>query len=111
MIETIETGSELIAKFMGWTTNSKKSVYTYPLDDNSMFVGYKILTLNLRYCSSWDWLVPVVHKCIFGTNLNSTNSDEWEHLIKNIQSALSNCEITNLFDTVVEFINWYNKNK
>ncbi len=65
---------------------------------------------RMRYDNSWDWLMPVVHKILFGTNSNNANSGKWADLTNNIQFALGNCEITNLFDTIVEFINWYNKN-
>lgn len=102
----IKLDNKLVAKFMGKLyTDEQISKF----NDEIMIQSNKNFIKRALYHTSWDWLIPVVHKILFNTNLNGTNSDDWENLVKNIQSALSNCEITNLFDTVVEFINWYNK--
>jgi hypothetical protein len=105
--DTIREGNKLIADFMNFNFLNKKEYAIQVGCPNDKLE--QLPDCNCYYHSSWDWLIPVVHKILFNTNLNGTNSDDWENLVKNIQSALSNCEITNLFDTTVEFINWYNK--
>lgn len=102
--------NKLVAEFMRIRVmegiNNGNKYYYY---NNSEMQDYDALP---DYYTSWDCLIPVVHKCLYGTYLkNIPVNGEWTNKIKNIESALLNCEITNLFDAVVEFINWYNENK
>lgn len=65
---------------------------------------------ELKYNSSWDWLMPVVIKL-------KNIVHEKENFLKmagrfmNVQEALLKMDITVLYLAVVEFINWYNLNK
>ncbi len=100
---------KVIAKFMGAFINEHGQIisgtsYLYASD--------------LKYNSSWDWLMLVVEKIeLLGY---SYTSDPWSHTIieylsgeeKQIiyyqkDSDLSN--IQNLFYSVIEFINWHNQ--
>ena len=58
---------------------------------------------ELKYQTSWDWLMPVVSKCF------KTGDDtyEWD----NIMDTLFTCDRDIVYAQVVEFINQYNKNK
>tara|TARA_R110001632_G_scaffold191044_1_gene311714 strand:- start:956 stop:1201 length:246 start_codon:yes stop_codon:yes gene_type:complete len=54
-----------------------------------------------EYHTSWDWLMPVVKKCLrMGDNTN-----EWDSLCE----ALTTCNEYEVYQAVVEFINQYNK--
>lgn len=56
---------------------------------------------ELRYKTSWDWLMPVVTK-IF--SLNVTPSQERSA----INDALNEANINSIYEAVVDFIKWYN---
>lgn len=56
---------------------------------------------SIKYHTSWDWLMPVVEKCM----RTGDNTDEWDTLY----NALSTLNITNTYKAVVEFIKQYNK--
>lgn len=109
MTKDIINGNRLISNFMDYKFLNKKEYAKevgcpeYEMDN--------LPDCNCYYHSSWDWLMPVIHKILFNTDINNKNNVEWEKLIQNIQSSLLNCEITNLYNTVVEFINWYNNNE
>lgn len=92
--EIIE-GNKLIAEFM------KVSVSDYTSYEEE---GRKCYTENdLEYHSSWDWLMPVVEKCLIG----EAECNE-PVLITNIYDALTSISITGTFVAVVEYIKWYN---
>lgn len=61
--QQIIDGNELIAEFMGYKFKSANKYWClYPLDDNSFlrnlgWVEFK----NLKFHSSWDWLIPVIN--------------------------------------------------
>jgi len=88
----------LIAEFMG----------AY-FDDKGMtrlcgeFGLERVSALNLKYHSSWDWLMPVVIKC-FEVD-DSVNDD----LNFKLNDALLETNIDSLYKVVVEFINQLNK--
>lgn len=99
-------GNKLIAVFMGF--KKRGYLWMHPFEymnvyPNVVFEGDN--TDSFRFHSSWNWLMPVVFKILFKTGF----TQEGEQYIFAIQNALGNCEITNLWKTVVEFIEWHNK--
>lgn len=67
--KTVLEGNQLIAEFMG----VKKNVYNEDQYISADFPGAVCVdTWNLKYHSSWDWLMPVVEK-INGLKLKSTS--------------------------------------
>ena len=56
---------------------------------------------ELKYHTSWDWLMPVVEKCYH----NGAEENE----VGDITHALLDCDIDHLYISVVEFIIQYNK--
>ncbi len=58
---------------------------------------------DLRYHTSWDWLMPVVQKC-----LDVSDDDNIEDFYS-IQNVVPNIEAT--YDAVVGFIKQYNDEK
>lgn len=88
--------NRLIAEFMG---------VEHTLIDSKT---KKPFYVNLRYHNSWDELMPVVVRCF-------NKYDEVEDNLSNHQfilnDALLETNIASLYDAVVGFIKWYNKNK
>ena len=84
--------NKLIAMFMG----DIKLV-----DDNVSFT--KNCPVNeLQYHTSWDWLMPVIEKCLIG---EAEQDEEISNTtIKNIYEGICNQDISYAYQSVVEFI-------
>ena len=62
--------------------------------------GY--LEYDLKYHSSWDWLMPVVKRIVSDVELDIDYEDEYrEHLMDVVPFA----KIEDVYEAVVEFIN------
>ena len=85
--------NKLIAEFM---QKGSKSLGIYD------FNGCHYRLDELKFHTSWDWLMPVISKC--RTESNSENN-YWE----GIYYTLEECDIDITYPTVVEFIKEYNK--
>jgi len=98
--------NELIAEFMGgWNKDSHTRKYgiNLPHMDNQWWD-----IDELKYDTSWDWLMPVVEK-INNLNMLDYNIDrdsQWLH--EKVVTTRVNCELKFLYKAVVEFIKWYN---
>jgi hypothetical protein len=120
------TDKIFIVEFLEWKTNSNKTVYTYPFDDDSEFGSY--LVANLKFDTSWDWLMLVVEKIEdFFTFKDSyvefqviSYEDEvkviakhsnkpWEIIVE--VSADGTGKFGNTYKAVLEFIKWHNEQK
>ena len=92
----------LIAEFMGMNLHH---------NDKSMMVrktlqGNEVLYIDkLEYHTSWDWLMPVVSKCLNVYHIEEKNDD----LNFNFYDSIGNLEYT--YKVVVEFIKEYNDGK
>lgn len=88
--------NRLIAEFMGWDIISPTTLPTnlhlsnLELDNGGV--------MELKFHTSWDWLMPVVQKCFEGAH----EDDFFE-----ISGSLPDMEST--YKSVVEFIKQYNK--
>ena len=112
---TVENGNKLIAEFIGLEKctdpeHSKSpcyyipSIQVYATDEDSYH--------DLKYHSSWDWLMPVVEKInrikghdiiIYKTTVHV--NDDSQILLE----TTNNVSIINaVWDAVVQFIQWYN---
>lgn len=60
---------------------------------------------GLQYKYSWDWLMPVVKKCLDVYHIEQMNDD----IHFQFYDSLGDIKLT--YQAVVEFINQYNKNK
>tara|TARA_R100000773_G_scaffold17822_1_gene16181 strand:- start:9197 stop:9469 length:273 start_codon:yes stop_codon:yes gene_type:complete len=59
-----------------------------------------------KYHTSWDWLMPVIEKCLVG---EAEQSEEISNTtIKNIYEGICNQDISFAYKSVVEFIKDYN---
>lgn len=89
-----------IATFMGYINNGCSS-------DGFLInpeTNYDEDISEMKYDTSWDWLMPVVHKCL--VICNDLMLDEWEG---GFSDAFLSCSIATLYKKVTDFIEWYNK--
>ncbi len=111
--EEIIISNELIAEFMGlkpYNDDRYGILYTNPVDKRTPMTEE-----GLRYHSSWDWLMPVVHK--FRHNLTETHyltfdeectKQHIEHK-KSINLMLSLGGIEEVFKVLIDGIKWHNQ--
>ena len=71
-----------------------------------------ILDTEIKFHSSWDWLIPVIKKC---WSIKSPTNEGWSKANR-IEERVTPCNIWNdniigVYCEVVEFINWYNESK
>ena len=92
--------NQLIAKFMGvetcTDTHDDGPCYLVPIGMNGKYEYGK--DYSLKYDTSYEWLMPVVNKCI--KIYHTERQDIFSALI-------SGDGIEKLFIAVVNFINWY----
>ena len=94
--------NKLIAEFMGVNIINIDGVRKNKNPYISSADGY--LEDDLKYHSSWDWLMPVVEVCLIG---EAEQSEEISNtLIKNIYEGICNQDISFAYKSVVEFINY-----
>ena len=92
--------NKLIAEFMGYIYEDDRF---FMEDSNGELVAksqYENLHHELKYDSSWDWLMPVVNKCYqdYGRNAHFLQHDE------HLQESIKNREIDEVYQVLVEFI-------
>ena len=112
---TTEQGNKLIAEFMEFNINDGFVVTDY----NDEFLRDKKGTWeDVKYHSSWDWLMPVVEKIeSLSCNVNIINKYcqiiRFEGGAPRFQKSItdSQTKIENTWLAVVEFIKWYNQTK
>jgi hypothetical protein len=92
--------NQIIAEFMGYTEKNKKIKEIY---------NQEAEVKSFSYHTSWDWLMPVIKKCLIG---EAEQSEEMSNTtIKNVYEGICNQDISFAYKSVVEFINEYNKTK
>ena len=95
----MEKTNKLIAEFMGnptiFNTIHDATLYQVKEQDN---MTYHVD--ELQYHKSWDWLMPVIHKCF-----DVANDGAMADIMHHLQIA----EMGDTYDAVVEFIKDYNK--
>jgi hypothetical protein len=107
--------NKLIAEFM-----VLKEPYELPQHGIIRPNGYfktEFLAEELKYHKSWDWLIPVVQKIDeMGYNVHISRISckitpilEDDNVITSFVCGDVDKKIELVYDTVVEFIKWYNK--
>lgn len=93
-------GNRLIAEFMnlGKISENIYVVFIPEISSETLFLPLE----QLRFEQKWDWLIPVVVKCKEDGNYQS-----YTHY-KPIEIMLCSLDITNVYETVIEFIQWHN---
>ena len=61
---------------------------------------------NLKYHTSWDWLIPVVREILTRIDIDSI-----EYETHNLEYETLDADIKGAYKQVVEFIEWYNNNQ
>ena len=97
-MRTIIDNNKLIAEFLGYVQphpDYPKSTYWYKKDESPLTI--------LPFNYDWNWLIQAVIKCkerqFFGSN----------SLITRLNNALVQADIELVYEQVIEFINYYNK--
>ncbi len=82
--------------------------WNYDKEDENGNVINRLLFFDndLKYHSSYDWLMPVVHKILDICHEGMLN--EWEYSFANKFLA---CDIIALYNEAITFIEWYNAQK
>jgi len=97
--------NKLIAEFMGanpFRESVNEDVLSYEMYglveniEDGLNEKHFFLPSEMKYNTSWDWLMPVINKCY------------QEHMSKNIAEAVMNCDIDGAYKEVIEFIKEYN---
>lgn len=100
--ECIESNNnKLIAEFMGMTAHHQDKgcmIFMTPQGHNDI-----VYVTDLEYHKDWNWLMPVVHKCLDVYHIELMNDD------LNFEIYDSIGDIKNTYQAVVEFINEYNR--
>jgi len=99
----IDMKNKIIAGFMGVKTIAMDELYSILRQnrENGFIHTPQAYTIDeLKYHSSWDWLMPVIHKI-----LQDNDGTEFFNFSANISHALFNNNINNAYKSVVEFIN------
>ena len=93
-----QENNKLISEFMGWDIQNPTTI------PNNLHLSNLELdngdVMELKFHSSWDWLMPVVETCYH----NGADGNE----IGDITHALLDCDIDHTYKAVVKFINEYN---
>lgn len=114
--------NRLIAEFMGFGLDEKEGLHWIDTDEK---FGHE--TSELKYDSSWDWLMPVVEK-IEKTEIegdfpvvtisqglceaeNVGGFNMWLREERNLYPYFQGTKIEATYQFVVEFIKWYNQQK
>lgn len=70
--------------------------------------SFDLYAVEFKYHSSWDWLMPVIEKCL---KINEENLDDWEKYYEAIDDSFYQINIEQTFKEVLNFITWYNNQK
>ena len=90
--------NKLIAEFMELEATPKYNPKEYYVKEYNSGEWY--LPEEMKYHESWDWLMPVIEKCV----RTGDDTDKWD----NIFNALTTLSIKEVYEAVVEFIKQYN---
>lgn len=125
-MKTIEEGNILIAEFLGcykYPENSFDNVWSYEIYGHLDFVDdgeyekHYYLPSEMKFHSSWDWLMPVVEK-IEGLGYDTEivyRPDDGGHCFYINDSPIFSSQMGGkkeaTYTVVVDFIEWYNENQ
>lgn len=118
--EEILEGNKLIAEFMGGIYSENAKAWGFGdarIEHKELVVRGKLyknlvwakkFEKDLKYHSSWDWLIPVINK-IYESDWYYKWKDTSGQFEKEVFINTKFIETT--WEQVVEFIKWYNENK
>jgi len=98
---TIEN-EKLISDFMGFEYDPEKDGFKIPSQNS--------ITQELKFHSSWDWLMPVVEKIEGETDATFNIENDNCHIEGPFKLTVNGyTKFESVYKAVVEFIKWYNK--
>lgn len=119
-MDNIKENNKIIAEFLGWKIKNVGKGDFYDLDNlmKSNILNYEvyyielenqgcIFEIDLCFHNDWNWLILIlqrINECVEDFDLPDDSN-----LIGDISIALLNLDIEELYLSVVEFINYYNK--
>ena len=105
----MEKTNKLIAEFMELPTEVFKpsGIISYYHKEYNSGTWYE--AHELSYNVSWDWLMPVIEKCLVGEA--EQNEEISNTTIKNIYEGICNQDISFAYKSVIKFIKQYNDGK
>lgn len=117
----MKENNKLIAEFMGYeNTRGEKEHPLYKIPAHSyeeahLQDGYMetIDTFSpffdeMKFHSSWDWIMPVVNKILDDEEIDLGYISYRSEEAMFIKDSLIECNLENLYKSVIEFIKWYN---
>jgi hypothetical protein len=122
-MKTIEEKNRMIAEFMGLKFKDDDA-YIKELKEmksNGIYFEQGYMTSELKYHTSWDWLMPVaeqiesIHEESNGVKYFLYDIDITQHSCRidsiGIHMGGFNSKIEATYAAVLAFIEWYNENK
>ena len=118
-MNTLEN-NKLIAEFMEVPTMSNDNGTVYcPIDEYTGETLFLVNTIDFKYNTSWDWLMPVVEKIegigasvIIGRFFCEIKYIDALNQEKQFEVRIaSGIKINAVTSAVVNFIKWYNENQ
>lgn len=119
--EKIIESNKLIAEFMGMKPQIANNNYSRPREifyKSEQKFPNKLTSFCyasfLLYHTSWDWLMPVIRKIgtIFFIDYEGYGNFDIQYMMGNSELGwhLTLANIDEVYDIVIKFIKWYNKN-
>ena len=119
-MKTLEEKNRMIAEFMGGKKDAYGSYDLYSVaeltktfeevDAEDPHAIHFYHPAQMRFNSSWEWLIPVISKIV---NM-SVKHEDFSKMLNYVEQGLlygGVSDITKPYKRVVEFIEWYNENK
>ena len=110
--------NKLIAEFIGIRgeyNEDEKVVYLESDIDGRGIYAFS----DMKYHTSWDWLMPVVERCFVKWEFQSNNGQnkfvgtfaDLNGVVRNNMVTIGKTLIESHYKAVIGFIKWYNENK
>jgi hypothetical protein len=118
-MKTTEENNRMIAEFMGYELVDKEwDLYKtpecmYDIRDTAGDLNMKPAVSEMCFHTSWDWLMPVVEKISedFKNNNNFYLYNQYILETNGEDFLIFRLSLKDLYNAVVQFIEWYNENK
>ncbi len=102
--QEIQAGNKLIAEFMGFTESViRENSMKVPKEEELKYQAIHLSPKQIKYHSSWDWLMPVVEK--IGKMYDEKEIDSQENIL--LLSIFA--DIKTVWHCVTDFITWHNQ--
>jgi hypothetical protein len=106
---TLKSGDE----YDLWSVSEMNDVFKDSESDDSDTKHF-FHPAEMKFGSSWDWLMPVVNKCTqigFRDEDDEEISSKWDELFCDNPGQFVGVHIDEVYRSVVQFITWYNSLK